>query len=68
MACFQVSPSRLFTAAWILKTSEINQKQYTALARTPSVMLNENCMVVAVTALKNVATVLKLRRFWLACS
>ena len=68
MARFQVIPRRLFTAAPMLRTSEINQKQFTAFARTPSVMLNENCMVVAVTALKNVATVLKLRRFWLACS
>ena len=63
MACFQVSPSRLFTAACILKTSEMNQKQLTACARAPVVMLYENCRVVAVTALKKVATVLRLSRF-----
>lgn len=32
VACIHVSPSRLLTAALILKTSDVNQKPLTALA------------------------------------
>jgi hypothetical protein len=67
MACFQVRPSRLFTAAAILKTNEENQNALTDFPSTPSVNWYENCSVVAVTAEKNVATVDKFRRFEAAC-
>lgn len=63
IACFQVTPSRLLTAAPILKTREVNQNELTALARVLSVISKENCIVVAVTALKNVATVLRFNKF-----
>lgn len=63
MACFQVTPSRLLTAAPILNTREVNQNELTALARVLSVISKENCIVVAVTALKNVATVLRFNKF-----
>ena len=67
MACFHVTPSRLLTAAPMLNTNEVNQNEFTAFANGLSVISKENCMVVAVTAEKNVATVLRLSRFWLAC-
>ena len=67
IACFHVTPSKLFTAAPILNTNEVNQNEFTASASGLPVMSNENCIVVAVTAEKKVATVLRLRRFWLAC-
>jgi hypothetical protein len=67
MACFQVRPRRLFTAAAILKTNEENQNALTDFSSTPSVNWYENCKVVAVTAEKNVATVDKLSRFAAAC-
>ena len=67
IACFHVSPSKLLTAAPMLKTNEVNQKVLTALATVVSVFSKENCIVVAVTAEKNVATVLRLSKFWLAC-
>lgn len=67
IACFQVTPSRLLTAAPILNTRDVNQNELTALASFESVVSNENCIVVAVTALKKVATVLRFNRFWLAC-
>lgn len=60
MACFQVSPNKLLTAAAMLKTREANQKQLTASAKGVPRMLNENCNVVAVTAEKKVATVERL--------
>ena len=63
MACFHVTPSKLLTADAILKTSERNQNEFTASASGLPTMSKENCMVVAVTAEKNVATVLRLRRF-----
>ena len=63
IACFQVTPSKLFTAAPMLNTSEMNQNEFTASASGLPTMSKENCMVVAVTAEKNVATVLRLRRF-----
>lgn len=68
MACFQVNPSKLFTAAAMLNTKDANQKLLTAaargLARSNSY---ENCMVVAVTAEKKVAIVERLRRFAEPC-
>ena len=67
MACFHVSPRRLLTAAPILNTRDVNQKPFTLFASLVSVWSNENCMVVAVTALKNVATVDRLSRFAAAC-
>ena len=67
IACFHVSPSRLLTAAPMLKTNDVNQKVLTALATVVSVFSKENCIVVAVTAEKNVATVLRFSKFWLAC-
>ena len=63
IACFHVTPSKLFTAAPILNTNDVNQNELTAFCNGLAVMLNENCIVVAVTAEKNVATVLRLRRF-----
>lgn len=42
---------------------DVNQNVLTALARGVSVVSNENCMVVAVTAEKKVATVLRLSKF-----
>ena len=63
MACFHVTPRRLFTAAPMLNTSDVNQKEFTAFANAVSCMSNENCIVVAVTAEKKVATVLRLSRF-----
>lgn len=67
MACFQVRPRRLFTAAAILKTNEENQNALTDFSSTPSVNWYENCKVVAVTAEKNVATVDRFSRFAAAC-
>ena len=67
MACFHVTPSRLLTAAPIENTSEMNQNPFTLLASKVSVWSKENCMVVAVTAEKKVATVDKLRRLFAAC-
>ena len=67
IACFHVTPSRLLTAAPILNTSEVNQNEFTAFSNALSCISNENCIVVAVTAEKKVATVLRLSRFWLAC-
>lgn len=61
MACFQVSPTKLLTAAAMLKTRDANQKLLTASrARPPGSRLKENCKVVAVTAEKKVATVDRL--------
>ena len=67
IACFHVSPSRLLTAAPMLKTNDVNQKVLTALATVVSVFSKENCIVVAVTAEKNVATVDRFRRFAAPC-
>lgn len=67
MACFHVKPSKLLTAAPMLKTSEVNQKPLTASARGVPVLSNENCIVVAVTAEKNVATVDRLSKLAAAC-
>ncbi len=67
IACFHVTPSKLLTAAPILNTKDVNQNELTAFASFESVVSNENCIVVAVTALKKVATVLRFNRFWLAC-
>lgn len=67
IACFQVSPRRLFTAAAILNTSDENQKAFTQSANTCPVEPYENCNVDAVTAEKNVATVDRFSRFDAAC-
>lgn len=67
IACFHVSPRRLLTAAPMLKTRDVNQKPLTLLARLVFVDSKENCMVVAVTALKKVATVDRFSRFVAAC-
>ena len=67
IACFQVRPSRLFTAAAMLKTREANQKQLTASDRLLWDRLKENCIVVAVTAEKKVATVERFRRLVAPC-
>lgn len=47
----------------MLNTSDVNQNEFTALANGVSVISKENCMVVAVTAEKKVATVLRFSRF-----
>jgi hypothetical protein len=67
MACFHVSPSKLLTAAAMLNTSEENQKEFTASAKGLLVALYESWMVVAVTAEKNVATVVRFNRFVAPC-
>ena len=67
MACFQVTPNRLLTAAAILNTMELNQKEFTASAIGVRLRAKENCKVVAVTAEKKVATVDRLRRFAAPC-
>lgn len=67
IACFHVRPSRLFTAAAMLKTREANQKQLTASDMVLRDKLKENCMVVAVTAEKNVATVERFNRLVAPC-
>lgn len=67
MACFHVSPRRLFTDAAMLNTNEANQKAFTESASTVPVLEDENCKVDAVTAEKNVATVDKLNRLVAAC-
>ena len=68
MACFHVSPSKLLTAAAMEKTSEANQKLFTKTDGTSSVgSVYENCMVVAVTAEKKVATVDRFKRFVAPC-
>ena len=59
MACFQVSPRRLFTADAILNTNEMNQNKLTASDSWFSTWSKENCNIVAVTAEKKVATVLR---------
>jgi len=64
-----VSPSKLLTAAAMLKTIEANQKQLTASeTRSLGGSWYENCNVVAVTAEKKVATVERLRRLFAPCS
>lgn len=67
MACFQVNPSKLLTAAPILKTREANQKVFTTTSAGLVWASYENCKVVAVTAEKNVATVERLRRLVAPC-
>ena len=56
------------TAAPILNTRDVNQKPFTLLANAVSVWPKENCMVVAVTALKNVATVVRFSKFPAPCA
>ena len=68
IACFHVSPRRLLTAAPILKTKEANQKQLTEFAIGVRPNPYENCIVVAVTAEKKVATVERLSRLFAPCS
>ena len=68
IACFHVSPRRLLTAAPILKTKEANQKQLTEFAIGVRPNSYENCIVVAVTAEKKVATVERLSRLFAPCS
>lgn len=64
MASFHVRPSRrLFMAAPTLKTNDVNQKPFTLFASALSVWPYENCIVVAVTAEKNVATVVTFSKF-----
>jgi hypothetical protein len=60
IACFQVSPSKLLTAAAMLKTRDANQNELTASLMCVPVKLKENWRVVAVTAEKKVATVDRL--------
>lgn len=67
IACFQVNPRRLLTAAAMLKTIEANQKQFTESAISVLSSAKENCRVVAVTAEKKVATVERLRRLFAPC-
>ena len=67
IACFHVSPRRLFTAAPILKTSEANQKALTVSAKRVRLRAKEACRVVAVTAEKKVATVERFRRLVAPC-
>jgi hypothetical protein len=67
MACFHVSPSRLLTAAAILKTSDANQKPFTAFAVGDPREAKEYCKQVAVTAEKKVAIVDKFNKFIAAC-
>jgi len=67
IACFHVSPRRLFTDAAMLNTNDENQKALTASASTVPVLEDENCKVDAVTAEKNVATVDKFNRLAAAC-
>lgn len=67
MACFHVSPSKLLTAEAMLNTREQNQNALTPLLRALSVVWKENCSVVAVTAEKKVATVVRFRRLEAAC-
>ena len=67
MACFQVRPSRLLTAAAILKTRDVNQKPFTAFATDDWRDAKEYCKQVAVTAEKNVAIVERLSKFIAPC-
>jgi hypothetical protein len=67
MACFHVTPSKLFTAAAMLKTIEENHKLLTASLAGECSSSKENCRVVAVTAEKKVATVERLRRLFAPC-
>jgi hypothetical protein len=67
IACFQVSPSREFTAEAMLKTRLANQNAFTALASAECVSSKENCIVVAVTAEKKVATVDKFCKLAAPC-
>ena len=54
------------TAAPTLKTRDVNQKAFTAFERGVVVTWYENCIVVAVTAEKNVDTVLRFSKFSVA--
>lgn len=67
MACFQVSPSRLLTAAAILNTRDVNQKPFTAFAMDELRDAKEYCKQVAVTAEKKVAIVDRLSKFIAPC-
>lgn len=51
----------------MLKTSDRNQNELTASDRGLPTSSNENWRVVAVTAEKKVATVVRLRRLFAAC-
>lgn len=68
IACFHVKPRRLLTAAPMLKTRDVNQNPLTEFFRGVSCWSNENCIVVAVTAEKKVATVDRFRRLLAAWS
>ena len=65
MACLQVTASKLLTADPMLNMRDVNQNAFTAFCSALSVESKENCIVVAVTAEKTVATVLRLSKFWL---
>ena len=67
MACFQLMVNQLFAAPAMLNTRDVNQNAFTAFSNGVSVLSNVNCIVVAVTAEKIVATVLMFNSFWLAC-
>jgi len=51
----------------ILNTSDVNQNALTILAAGLWVSLNENCILVAVTEEKKVATVERLSKFCAPC-
>jgi hypothetical protein len=68
MVCFHVKPRRLLTAAAMLNTIEVNQKALTASSRGVLWLSKVYCKVLAVTAEKNVATVVRLRRLAAPCS
>ena len=67
MASFHVRPNKLFTAAPMLKTKDVNQNPLTLSPRGVPTFSNENCRVVAVTPENNVATVDRFRRLAAAC-
>ena len=61
-ACCHLTPNKLFTAALSDKTSDVNQNPFTLLPIVVSVVMYENCIIVAVTAEQKVASVDRLSR------
>ena len=68
MACVHVRPSRLLTAALMLKMRETNQKVFTASERPLLGAFHEKASILAVTLEKSVATVDKFVRSVTECS
>lgn len=66
-ACIHDSPRRLFTAALILNTRDVNQNAFTASSVKLEFDSNENCIMVAVTPENKVATVDRFKRFPAEC-